>query len=361
MVTPKRGKPHSSPDHRRSWRLAAGCLISAGVVVALLRTVDVHEAMTAFLAFPTGDVFLVLVIYLVGLILKAERWKIILGPYYTRGRGPVYESLVEGFALNAVLPLHGGDLARALLVAGDRSASRSWAAVTLIIERVFDLGTIALLVIIAALTATAPGWISRPTVVLALGTLVASGILVIGWRVAVTAGLTPTSGLARLATWLLRSRLGARWNLHADLGQIGPSLEAMTTGRALITIGILSLAIWGLNALFLGATLQALTIQLSVPGLILLTGALALGLTAPASPGGIGVYQGIVVVVLGLFGVASDRALAAGIAAHVLSYVPVTLVGLILLLSKTARGTKNEDSATIVAPLVEGAVPRQGS
>ena len=361
MVTVNRGGLHSSPNHRRPWRLAAGCLVSAGVIIALVRTVDVHEALSAFLAFPKRDILLVLAIYTLGLILKAERWRIILGPGYVRGRGPVYESLVIGFALNAVLPLHGGDLGRALLVARERSASRSWAAVTLIIERVLDLGTIALLVVAAAVAITVPVWISRPTTVLALAILIGTGILVCGLRVAVASGASPASGLATLAAWLLRSRVGARWNLHADLGQIGPALETLTTSRTLARLVVLSIAIWSANTLFLGATLRALAIQLSVPGLVLLAAALALGLTAPASPGGIGVYQGIVVVVLGLFGVASDQALAAGIAAHVLSYVPITVIGLVLLLYRTVRGTKGKDSLQIAAQMIEDPAASPGT
>lgn len=361
MVTPSRGERRPSPDSRRVWRLVVGCVISAGVVVALLHTVDIKEAVTALLTFPLIDVVPVLAVYVVGLALKAERWRLLLGPDYASGRGPIYESILIGFALNAVLPLHGGDLARALLVAGERSASRSWAAVTLVIERVFDLATIAILVAAAAAAVTVPSWISRPTISLTLGILVAVGVLVIGLPIAVRSGRGPASSLVGLVAWFLRSRLGARWNLQTDLSQIGTSIESLLTTRALATLGLLSLAIWVVNALFLEVTLRALAIQLQIPGLIILTGALALGLAAPASPGGIGVYQGIVVVVLGLFGVASDRALAAGIAAHVLSYIPVTLVGLILLLSKTARGMRREARARRASQPIEDPVSRQSA
>ncbi len=335
MSTPAPAGQHTSTTYRAHGRLAVGCIISAAVIIALARTVNVREAWASVLTIRPFDVLLVLAIYLAGLVLKAERWRILLGAGHTVRRGSVYEALVIGFALNAVLPLHSGDVARAFLVSGERSVSRSWAALTLLIERIFDFGAITLLVALAALAVAIPDWIARPTLILAISTGALGMGLIIGRGIVLASERKPGSAIIRFATWLVHSRLSRRWNLDVDLGQISPAFHALSTTQSLLTVSVLSLTVWGANTAFLAAALAAFAVQPGLPAIILLSGALSLGLAAPSSPAGIGVYQGIVVVVLGLFGIASDQALAAGVVAHLLSFVPVTVIGLALLIRRT--------------------------
>jgi len=61
---------------------------------------------------------------------------------------------------------------------------------------------------------------------------------------------------------------------------------------------------------------------------MLLVGATTLGMTIPSSPGYIGVFHGIAVAVLTLFGVPTDTAVAIAILVHLAGFLPVTLLGL---------------------------------
>jgi uncharacterized membrane protein YbhN (UPF0104 family) len=57
----------------------------------------------------------------------------------------------------------------------------------------------------------------------------------------------------------------------------------------------------------------------------------ALGLAVPSSPGGVGVYEAVMVMVLTGLGVDKEQALAAGLVFHAISYFPVTAYALGLL------------------------------
>lgn len=57
----------------------------------------------------------------------------------------------------------------------------------------------------------------------------------------------------------------------------------------------------------------------------------ALGMAMPSSPGAFGVFEAAVVFALGLFGVDKEQALAAGVVLHMLQYIPVTLIGILVL------------------------------
>jgi hypothetical protein len=57
-------------------------------------------------------------------------------------------------------------------------------------------------------------------------------------------------------------------------------------------------------------------------------GLLVIGIAVPSSPGYVGVFEAGIVIPLGsFFGVPADVALAYAIAYHVMSFVPITLMG----------------------------------
>ena len=82
----------------------------------------------------------------------------------------------------------------------------------------------------------------------------------------------------------------------------------------------------------------------------LLTGVLYLGMAVPSSPGYVGVFDYLMVVTLGLYGEPRAASLAAAFAAHVINFVPVTLVGLAYLgrhgYVKTLRFVPGEERVT---------------
>jgi uncharacterized membrane protein YbhN (UPF0104 family) len=55
---------------------------------------------------------------------------------------------------------------------------------------------------------------------------------------------------------------------------------------------------------------------------------LQIGVAVPSLPGRVGLYEGMVILVLALFGIDRDTAFATGLALHVVSFVPPILLGI---------------------------------
>ena len=61
---------------------------------------------------------------------------------------------------------------------------------------------------------------------------------------------------------------------------------------------------------------------------VFLQGIIAIGVALPSSPGFFGVFEAFAVVGLGVYGVARDRAVSWAIGFHILSFIPITVIGL---------------------------------
>ena len=88
---------------------------------------------------------------------------------------------------------------------------------------------------------------------------------------------------------------------------------------------------WGLGGLVNWLILRAFGIP-SVPAALFLLAALMVGGAAVPAPGRLGVFEGICVVSLALFGVPADRALAVGLVLHLVVMGPPLIAAALLVL-----------------------------
>ena len=87
--------------------------------------------------------------------LKAVRWRLFFPePEKLRRRG-LHEALYIGYMANTILPLRVGEVVRAFVAAETEQVSKSTTLATVLIEKVLDLGTMAL--ILFAARADLPG------------------------------------------------------------------------------------------------------------------------------------------------------------------------------------------------------------
>ena len=73
--------------------------------------------------------------------------------------------------------------------------------------------------------------------------------------------------------------------------------------------------------------LQAFGLPSGITPVLLLLAASQAGVAVPSLPGSVGVFEGICIAVLALFGVGQEGALAAGLALHAVTFVPPLALG----------------------------------
>lgn len=251
------------------------------------------------------------------IFLRALVWRAILKN--RPGFSQAFFTVGEGYLLNALLPFRLGEIARSLLMA--QKIGQPFFAVfsSVIIERLIDLAFAVTLVLVTLAYVTGASW--------AGGTALALGaVVLVGFALLFLAALKRATILA----WT--QKITRRW--PAAQKSIGAQLTAFITGLEVLTNPLTFLqiiALSGLNWLG-GMTLYFVIMRAFLPHATwlqsaFLLGIASLGIAAPSSPGGVGVFELASVAALTLLKVEPATALAIALSLHLLSFLVSGVTG----------------------------------
>ncbi len=300
------------------WVLGLGVAVLS--VWLLARNVEWTATLAALRSADYRWVALAVLAIIATFFTRTARWQALLWHTHVPAR-PAMTALLVGQVVNLALPMRSGDVVRAMWIASENDAGAPEALGSIAVEKVWDLLALLLCGLILLVWVPLPDWFARSTEGTALALLVGGGVL---W-----AGLHWQETLFRWAGRLL-ARFPAGWDrtLLPLLRRLTNGLEGIrrpgVSGRALLW----TMLTWGLGALANWAVMAAFSIPLAVAALFLLA-ALMVGGTVP-TPGRLGLFEGICVLSLGLFGIPGDQALAVGLVLHGVVMGP-PLIGAALL------------------------------
>ncbi len=254
---------------------------------------------------------------LLATVVSTLRWRVLLSPY----RAPLSQLVAVFFVsqmCNAVLPGKLGAPLRAGLTSRVTNCALPFALGSVVIERVLDSA------LIAALSAALLLLLPVPQAVGVLGrdtALIATAVLLILVLLALL-----RERLAGPAGWLIH-RLG----LPTSLDRALDALAVLRRRRTYPPLLLLSLLIWFLGTLTNELTLRAMHLSLPWWTPVVLLVALQLGGKLPSSPGNVGIFHYITVVVLTEVGVESSIALTYAVILHFAVFVVPAVVGAVSL------------------------------
>jgi uncharacterized protein (TIRG00374 family) len=265
--------------------------------------------------------------------IRALRWQFLLAPIGRTRYWVAFETTVIGFAANSLIPGRVGEVLRPYLLARRESLNATSAFATIILERMLDLATVLMLFAVFVFGA-ASTVISGDPAQLALvkfGGAIAAGSAV--------AGLVVLFALAGHPERLGRAALRVERVLPAKLASaLAGFVETFAQGLAvmrdpgrLVTSLLLSFPLW--MSIAAGIWLASLAFHITFPytGSFLVMTVLVVGVAAP-TPGGVGAFHAAYQLAVTTFFAASlDRAVGAAIVLHAVSFVPVTLLGLVFM------------------------------
>lgn len=227
--------------------------------------------------------------------------------------------LLAGFALNNLLPLRAGDLARAFAFRDRLGVPGPEVLGSLVAERLLDL--LALVASFALGMAALPGHrVPQAAVWTAFG----AGLF--GTLVFAAALATPASVWDRL-----RGSRGAAGAVFRVLS----ALEFLREPRRLVRLIVLSLLAWGCEAVTFMAVARALGLGLPLAAAPAILGASTLATMIPGTPGHVGTFDFFARTCTVALGVPVDAAIAYAFALHFVLWAPITLAGIAAL---TASG-----------------------
>jgi glycosyltransferase 2 family protein len=298
-------------------RLVAGLAISVVFLAITVSRVDLAETARALSNAAPGGILLAIVLVLIELTIRAERWRILLHPSAQVPLRSAFAYLTIGYFANAVLPARLGDPARAYLAGRSFGISSLTTLGTIVVERVSDALTILVVVLMAGII-VAPGsqLAGSAAVLTALAVIGAVGAVVVGFVV--------------LRSGILDRGLGRR--LRGVVARVGEGAAVLRRPRGAALILGLTIVPFAVAVCTFGAVSGALGLPLDPVQWAFVLGVLALSTAIPAAPGSLGTYEFAGVTALGILGIGSSQALAATVLIHVIAALPPALLGLVTTL-----------------------------
>jgi uncharacterized protein (TIRG00374 family) len=236
------------------------------------------------------------------ILVRAQRWRLLLRPVAAVPLGPAFSCTAIGFAATSVLPLRLGEVIRPALLARRVRCGVSPALSSVVLERLFDMLFVILCFLALSLLYPLPADLRRAALV--LGAVAIAGFV----------------------TLLLVQRNRARAERILDRvlgvmpGAVGRGVRPLATGffdalGALDSIAIVggvsaySALLWTANALPFLFSLVALSIDVPlVPAALASIVIVAAFVFMPQAPGFLGTWRAGCVLALELFGVPQDLA-----------------------------------------------------
>ena len=266
---------------------------------------------------------MIAIVYL-DLLVRAARWRVLLSRTRTEPASvwELFKLEAIGLAVNNVLFLRLGELARAALAARRFGIPAAAALASVAIERALDVAALLTIFIVAA--SSAPGIV--PIQVVRGGMLLLAAT--IGTLIALAAAesaLRP-GGLIELA---LR-----RWpRAHKLVEQLALGAAVLRSPTAAAQAVFLSLLLWSVDAAlyWAGAFAFGLGGIMDYPRAVLTLSWAGAVSAIPAAPGSIGTFEAFVSSILEKFGALPEAALAYSLLTHMIMYLLVTITGLVFL------------------------------
>jgi glycosyltransferase 2 family protein len=317
----------------RDPRVLLGIVISIVATGMLLYVVNPGEVLAALRQADPLAVVACALSVVVSMWVKAVRWRLFFPrPEEIRLRG-VHEALYIGYMVNTVLPLRAGEVVRAFVAAETEDVPKSTTLATVLIEKVLDLGTMALLLFLPDLPDSAryAAYLSGIGLVIAVS--------------CIAFALASRALATRLALWLEKrvpplAKIGVAGLLNAFLDGMAFAQKPVT----LAWVFVWTVVQWSLSAGTVALALLAVGItggssyELLKMTLLVLV-ATNLSMAIPSAPGYVGVFHGVFVATLAVFGMREDHATAAAVVEHALVFGIFIVGGAYFLLRGDALRT----------------------
>ena len=317
-------------------RIVLAVAITVFSLYLAARNVSITEVKSAFISARPVFIVWAFVSVVINTLGKVFRWRVLMGQVWEEvSFSRAFMSLLAGQAVNNLYPARVGDITRAY-VANETGSGRVFLLGTILLEKLFDAVSYAILFIILLLLFPLPDWINESVYVISALSLF--GLILI---------LFLAHRLERFSNYMDRfirffpKRFQAKLQGWARSGIA--SLEILQGGREIVAILLWSALVWGTAVVTNQLTLLALHINLPITASILVLVVLQVSVSLPSVPGRIGIFEYLCILSLALFGIEQATAFSYGILLHIIVLVPSTLVGLVFLGFFTISGKQADE------------------
>ncbi len=262
------------------------------------------------------------------LYFRTLRWQWLLKPMGEVAFWPAFRALVIGITGNTLLPARAGEFLRAYVLGRSTGLSKTGVFATLVVERIFD-GLTVLLILVAVVILGI-----RDQRLQTVGLL--GGIFYVGAIVALVFFMAKRHWADSLVHKLLPEKMAQL--ILSLLDGFSSGLAILKNPRQLGMVTFWNMFTWAMIPLSFWFALLAFDFGPPIPwqAPVLMLPVMAMGLTIPAAPGGVGIVQAAVKLTLDLsfakLPVApnfEESVAAASILIHLSQFAPEVVLGII--------------------------------
>jgi uncharacterized membrane protein YbhN (UPF0104 family) len=306
-------------------RISTGPKLTFGLAVGVvllwlsMRNLDPIDVLAVILSADVSWLAIALVLYAANIVVRIQRWRMLLHGHYNLSYGKVGAVLVSGYGMNFLLPARIGELFRMELMRRRHSVPRAVAFSGIVIERILDGLCVVLLLGIGLWATGQSNGQSEVLKFVHVGGALIFGGAVVGWILLQNLPLMSLfSGWPRVAKQL-------------DLLQ--QSFAAVVGRRLLLVVGLTAI-VYANEAGALWAICRGVELNLGLPELLVLVAVSALSTLVPSAPGFVGTFQMAFVLTFVQYHQSSTLAIAAATLVQLLFFGPLIVAAVPSLLHR---------------------------
>lgn len=324
-----------SPAASRNLRVAVSLGLTALLLFFFFRNVDFAAVGRAIASARLGWVAAAIGLSLLVIVVRVWRWLRLLRRVARVPFGQALSATCIGFAATTLLPARAGEIVRPVALSRTARLPFPPLLASVGLERLLDLVVVIALFVVYAVGGWAPAGMSgdelsrfamlrRSAIVMGLGTI--AGIAFLAF-LAARPELTEraTAPFLKLVPERMREKAAGLVRSFVE------GLGALRTPGDVAFVAFSSTLLWLICACQVYAIVRAFDFPLAFPVTFFLIAWSVMGLAIP-TPGGVGGYHAALKYALtGYYGVDPNAAAAFALVLHAVSFLPVTIVGLLYL------------------------------
>ena len=321
-----------------------GILVSIFFLFLATRKVDFSQMYRALAEANYWYILIAVFLVIFSHWLRAFRWRYLLTPVQKIDTSPLFNALIIGYLFNIFLPAHLGEFVRAYVVSKKRPISSSSVFGSIVIERIIDVFSLLVIMALTIVLFPFPSWVRTSGYIsfIFIALLFVFLILMKRYR---------TKSLAWLNRLFKPFPVKIRQKIEELICSFLDGIVALKHPSHYLIVTLLSILMWLVYIFAFQIVFIAFDfVQIySLPwyAVLVLIVMTTFSILVPSSPGYVGTYHWLCLVSLELFSVPESPALSFAVIMHGLNFLPVLLLGLIILSKEglTIRSIQNRGEA----------------
>lgn len=316
-------------------RALIGLLISGLFVWLLVRYSGIDWA-TSWTHVRNADVGLLIASAFAATLIfaiRVPRWRVILPPRPPEQRLPfssLFQAIIIGQMMTNVVPGRAGEIARPYVLSRkEPSVPFSTGVASVVVDRIFDGIVVLLLLLVAMLDPTFPSAAQINGRSIGNFALLGTAGLMVGLTSLFLLVLFPAQFIGASRSLARRSVPRLEEPVAQFFERFAAGLTILRDPRRFLLAFVWTLVHWLVCAASYWLAYRAIGLEAPFMSALFVQTIIVLAVALPQAPGFVGVFEVFAVLALGVYGVDEDVAFAWAVAYHVVTYIPVTVLGII--------------------------------